>query len=140
MSQTLLEEVNVPKHYRTHESGIEAIIITRHLPNDLGNAWKYAMRYEDKNTPKKDLLKMCWYLDDYVDNFIDIHNCVTSPFTVPNEILDLMLTVIECEPRIEMINIFRQIYSICLNQGVVNPVELKKAMDDCKNYAETFEG
>lgn len=35
MAQTLEEEVNVPRHYRTHESGIEAIEITREMNFDL---------------------------------------------------------------------------------------------------------
>ena len=55
---TLEEEVNHPKHYTSHESGIQAIEITRYLIGDLSNAWKYAMRYEDKKTPKKDLQKL----------------------------------------------------------------------------------
>ena len=35
--QTLEEEINKPKHYRSHESGIEAIEVTRWLNFDLGN-------------------------------------------------------------------------------------------------------
>ena len=53
--QTLEQEVNEPKHYRSHESGIEAIEITRWLQFDLGNCWKYCMRYRDKERQRKTL-------------------------------------------------------------------------------------
>lgn len=138
MSQTLLDEVNIPTHYRGHESGIETITITRYLPNDLGNAWKYAMRYEDKNTPKKDLLKLCWYLNDYRENFIDFNNEVSERFNLHADVFERMQTVINSEPSSVMKEIFNQIYLICLNQGVINPSQLDKAINDVKDYAETF--
>ena len=71
---TLEEEVNKPSHYRSHESGIEAIEVTRCLIGDLSNAWKYAMRYDCKGTPKKDLMKLCWYLKDWYKHFLDENN------------------------------------------------------------------
>jgi hypothetical protein len=138
MAQTLEEEVNTPKHYRTHESGIEAIEITRHLPGDLSNAWKYGMRYEDKDTPKKDLLKLCWYMNDYHEHFIDVNNEVSAPFKVPTEILIKMMHVMDTEPNETMQELFRLIISIVVEQGIINPCKFKQVLDKVTVLAESF--
>lgn len=138
MAQTLEEEVNVPKHYRTHESGIEAIEITRYLPGDLSNAWKYGMRYEDKGTPKKDLLKLCWYMNDYHTHFIDDNNEVSAPFKVPTEILIKMMHVMDTEPNETMQELFRLIISITVEQGIINPCKFKQVLDNVTALAESF--
>lgn len=137
-NQTLLEEVNTPNHYRGHESGIETISITRYLPNDLGNAWKYGMRYEDKNTPKKDLLKLCWYMNDYRTHFIDDNNEVTENFHVPSKVLTLMECVIEAEPNEVIKDFFKQVYQLCLEQGVLNPCKFNQCLKGVELLAENF--
>ena len=138
MAQTLEEEVNKPAHYRSHESGIEAIEITRHLPGDLSNAWKYAMRYQDKGTPKKDLKKLVWYMNDYIKNFIDENNEVVAPFAVPPEIKLLMMAVQAAEPDETMANLFKEIIQLVVAQGVVNPCKLKQAIEKVAILAESF--
>lgn len=138
MAQTLEEEVNKPTHYRSHESGIEAIEITRHLPGDLSNAWKYGMRYEDKGTPKKDLKKLVWYMNDYLKHFVDENNEVTAPFTVPPEIKLLMMAVQAAEPNETMANLFKEIIQIVVAQGIVNPCKLRQAIDAVAVLAESF--
>lgn len=137
-NQTLLDEVNIPSHYRGHESGIETINITRNLPNDLGNAWKYGMRYEDKNTPKKDLLKLCWYMNDYRTHFINDNNEITVPFKVDQDVLNLMCCVIEMEPNPVIKEFFKEVYSLCTEQGVLNPCRLNKCLSDVAAMAEQF--
>lgn len=63
-----LDPVNHPQHYTTHPSCVETIDITRNLQFDLGNAWKYLMRFRYKGNPIEDLKKAVWYLKDYVKN------------------------------------------------------------------------
>lgn len=58
------DNVNHPKHYTSHPSGIEVIEITEHMNFCLGNVIKYVLRadlkHEDATT---DLEKARWYLD-----------------------------------------------------------------------------
>ena len=61
-SQHTSDEVNHPKHYTSHPAGIEAIQITEHFCNNLGNVIKYIWRAEEKGAPIKDLKKALWYL------------------------------------------------------------------------------
>lgn len=56
------DNVNHPKHYTQHPSGIEVIQITEHLNFCLGNVVKYVLRHEYKNG-LEDLKKARWYLD-----------------------------------------------------------------------------
>ena len=55
--------VNHPRHYTTHQSGVECIQITEHFCSNLGNVIKYIWRAEEKGAPLQDLKKALWYLD-----------------------------------------------------------------------------
>jgi hypothetical protein len=55
------DNVNHPKHYVNHPSGIECIQITEHMSFCLGNAMKYIWRADLKNGVE-DLAKAVWYL------------------------------------------------------------------------------
>ena len=59
-----MSNIDHPKHYNDHESGIEAIDIAEHMSFNLGNAFKYLMRAGRKeNTPRdQDLAKAAWYI------------------------------------------------------------------------------
>ena len=140
MAQTLEEEVNTPKHYRTHESGLEAIEITRWLIGDLSNAWKYAMRYEDKNTPKKDVMKLCWYLNDFHKHFINMNNEVTNTTLndLPSYVISDMLKVIDNEPVPQIKEVFKQILTLYECKGILIPSEWNKMLDDLVSYANTL--
>lgn len=138
MAQTLEEEVNTPSHYRSHESGIEAIDITRYLIGDLSNAWKYAMRYEDKNTPKKDILKLCWYLNDFHTNFIDDNNECIVNLSVSDVVQKRMLKVIETEPVYVIKQAFIQILNVIRENGLLVPADWFTTIDNLKAYAETL--
>lgn len=59
-----VDMVNHPPHYK--QGGIEVIDITRYLSFDIGNAIKYILRHPFKNSPKQDLEKALWYLNDHV--------------------------------------------------------------------------
>jgi hypothetical protein len=56
------DNVNHPKHYTQHPSGVEVIQITEHMNFCLGNAIKYIMRADYKNNPIEDLQKAVWYI------------------------------------------------------------------------------
>jgi len=59
--------VTHPAHYNMHPSGIEVIEICRHMVFDLGCAFKYVARWEQKDG-LKDLRKAVWYLYDLEKN------------------------------------------------------------------------
>ncbi len=56
------DNVNHPKHYNSHPSGIEAITITEHMNFNVGNAMKYLWRTDHKSG-LEDLKKARWYID-----------------------------------------------------------------------------
>jgi hypothetical protein len=57
-----MSEVNHPKHYTSHPSGIECIQITEHMGFNLGNAIKYIWRSDLKGKSTEDLEKAIWYI------------------------------------------------------------------------------
>jgi len=57
------DNVNNPKHYTTHPSGIECIEITKHMNFCIGNAVKYLWRAGLKDDRKLDLKKAKKYID-----------------------------------------------------------------------------
>ncbi len=60
------DQVNHPKHYTSHVSGVECIDIVRHETFNCGNAIKYIWRRHDKGTTIQDLEKARWYIDDEI--------------------------------------------------------------------------
>lgn len=71
---TMEDNVNHPKHYTEHPSGIECIDITRHYCFAIGNAIKYLWRaglkkdasLSDKEKEIEDLKKAVWYINDRI--------------------------------------------------------------------------
>lgn len=57
------DEIQSAKHYNVHPSGIECIEIMVYLPTALATALKYMWRYEDKESPEKDLQKALYYIE-----------------------------------------------------------------------------
>lgn len=62
IEHTKNDNIEHPKHYMSHPSGIECIQITRHMGFSLGNAIKYIWRADLKNDAIEDLKKAVWYL------------------------------------------------------------------------------
>lgn len=139
MSQTLLEEVNIPKHYNVHPSGIETINITRNLGCDLGNTWKYLMRFRYKGTPKKDILKSIWYLNDFKKNFIDENYQMTCRIDIDESVVGLMNKVIDIESSVEVKRIFSHIKDIILCRGIIDPEVLEYDIKNLELYSDIFE-
>lgn len=57
------DNVNNPRHYTSHPSGIECIQVTEHMSFCLGNVVKYIWRADEKGASLEDLKKARWYLD-----------------------------------------------------------------------------
>lgn len=70
------DPVNHPTHYTSSKSGIECIMVTRHMNFCIGNAIKYLWRAglkksetEDLDELEKhieDLRKAIWYIEDEI--------------------------------------------------------------------------
>ena len=58
----VIDNVNAPKHYCSHESGIECIQIAELLPFNLGSALKYLWRKGLKWDENEDTKKAVFYL------------------------------------------------------------------------------
>lgn len=56
-------EVNHPKHYNAHPSGIECIDVVEYMGFNLGNAIKYIWRADEKGNAIQDLEKAKWYIE-----------------------------------------------------------------------------
>ena len=67
-----------PKHYKVHPSGIEPILICRHMGFALGNVIKYVMRAPFKGHELEDLRKARWYLDDEIKRLEASEETVTG--------------------------------------------------------------
>jgi len=58
----MTDNVNNPKHYTSHPSGIECIQVVEHMNFNVGNAIKYLWRTDHKNG-LEDLKKAAWYIN-----------------------------------------------------------------------------
>jgi hypothetical protein len=58
----MADNVNHPKHYNSHPSGVECIDVVEHMPFNVGNAIKYLWRADHKNGIE-DLQKAAWYVN-----------------------------------------------------------------------------
>ena len=67
IEHTKNDNIEHPKHYTSHPSGIECIAVTRHMGFNLGNAVKYIWRADLKNDAIEDLEKAVWYLMDEIE-------------------------------------------------------------------------
>ena len=63
------DPVNHPSHYTSHPSGVECIVVTRHMNFNLGNVVKYLWRagMKEEAPTIQDLEKAAWYLNDEIE-------------------------------------------------------------------------
>lgn len=63
-----IDNVNHPKHYTSHPSGVECIEVTRHMTFNIGNVIKYLWRcgLKDGSPTIQELEKAQWYLNDEI--------------------------------------------------------------------------
>ena len=62
IKHTKNDNIEHPRHYTSHPSGIECIQITRHMAFNLGNAVKYIWRADLKNDAIEDLVEIVNYV------------------------------------------------------------------------------
>lgn len=85
-----MSNVDHPKHYNSHPSGVECITIIEHMSFNLGNAVKYIWRADEKGYAIEDLRKALWYVQRELDkrereatNAIEEQKkCPTSPHMI----------------------------------------------------------
>lgn len=58
-----MSNVEHPKHYNSHPSGIECIDVVERMPFCLGNSVKYLWRADFKGEHKEDVAKALFYLE-----------------------------------------------------------------------------
>ena len=68
------DNVNHPKHYNSHPSGVECIEITEHFNFNIGNAVKYCWRAGLKGEQVEDLRKARWYIDREISRILSEKN------------------------------------------------------------------
>ena len=68
------DNVNHPKHYNSHPSGVDCIEITEHMNFCLGNAVKYIWRASLKGKEVEDLRKARWYIDREISRILNEKN------------------------------------------------------------------
>lgn len=136
-----IDSVNHPYHYTTHPSGVETIEITRELPFDLGNAWKYLMRFRYKGKPLEDLKKAVWYLKDYIEyqvkdqstwsieHRVQFSGKLFNPNLYNNKITSDMLKVIESESN-ECVRSAFTLIATCATYGNPQFLNAKLIVDD----------
>lgn len=56
------DQINSPRHYNSHPSGVECIDVVEHMPFNVGNAVKYLWRAGLKGDAVEDLRKAAWYV------------------------------------------------------------------------------
>ena len=61
-NDSVVDNVNQPKHYTSHPSGVECINIAEMLPFNLGSALKYIWRSDLKWDKQEDTKKAIFYL------------------------------------------------------------------------------
>lgn len=69
-----MSNVDHPKHYNQHPSGIECIEIVRHMNFNLGNAIKYLWRagLKDSQPSIQELEKAIWYIKDEIERLKNV--------------------------------------------------------------------
>lgn len=107
-----LDNVNHPKHYVSHHSGVECIEITEHLNFNLGNAIKYLWRKDLKGKPDEDLNKAIWYLEREIDRIINDEEYVAkvkkySESALDDELVSIITQLALAPYAPEMIPVFR---------------------------------
>lgn len=79
------DNVNNPKHYTDHPSGIECIEVTEHMNFCIGSAIKYLWRHgkKDPQATVEDLRKAKWYIEREIQRLnVDDEKDLFDPRTI----------------------------------------------------------
>ena len=66
------DNINHPKHYNSHLSGVECIDVVEHMTFNLGNAVKYIWRADQKGNPVEDVKKAAWYVKREIERLANL--------------------------------------------------------------------
>lgn len=112
--------VDHPAHYNMNGSGIETIVVIRHLPYDLGAAFKYVVRWNLKDG-LKDLNKACWYLSDLMAHPVEVY---------PDEdVLKAVEAHVHSEEDLDAKKFYLAIYAFLLGGGVSELAKAKTSVE-----------
>lgn len=75
----MTDNVNHPKHYTQHPSGVECIQVTEHFNFNIGNAVKYLWRAGLKGDALEDLQKARWYVTREIDRLVHATEAEDTP-------------------------------------------------------------
>lgn len=70
----MTDNVNHPKHYNSHPSGIECITVAEHMNFNVGNAVKYLWRSNHKGFQIEDLRKAEFYVKREIERLSRMKN------------------------------------------------------------------
>jgi hypothetical protein len=97
MEKRVSDQINHPRHYVLHESGVECIEVVEHLSFCLGNAVKYLWRMGRKGPDLVDLKKAAWYLQRHCDRVAKDYYVAPIPKMV--ELARAAQKVVACESQ-----------------------------------------
>lgn len=138
------DNVNHPKHYNSHPSGIECIEITENLESNLANAIKYLWRGPDKGNYIEDVKKAQWYINREFNRVKGLSLLGKILYKLRNvtrrDILKGKLIIITAHINEEArINALESIYAACYSNMVIESYlkdaewwvdELRLALED----------
>jgi len=94
------DNVNHPKHYTEHPSGVECIQITEHMNFNVGNTVKYLWRADLKNDALEDLRKAQWYLTREIERLehSEKHTLALGEFVMGEKVVYMgdVVTILDC--------------------------------------------
>lgn len=92
------DAVEHPKHYNSHPSKIECILICERYNFNLGNAFKYLYRRDLKNDCKENVKKAIFYLRREAKR--------VKAFSAYTEPIDVFKTMVEAEPDEQLVRVY----------------------------------
>jgi len=151
----MTDNVNNPKHYTSHPSGIECIQITEHMNFNVGNAIKYLWRTDHKNG-LEDLKKARWYVDREIErvggnNTLIVVNSLLTDDNNHDAFLDIIhrrVDTLELSERSKNALKKNKLYTLAemSSTGEADMLRIsnfgRKSLNECKgelkNYGLTF--
>lgn len=97
-------EINHPRHYNTHPSGVEVKEVTNHMNFNCGSAFKYVLRREEKGARDKDLRKALWYLDEQLS--ISQKDCTAFGYSAQRALYRMVTAEPDTRVKLFMICMF----------------------------------
>lgn len=75
----MTDNVDHPKHYNSHPSGVECITVVEHMNFNVGNAVKYLWRSSHKGAQLEDLRKAEFYVKREIERLSKVESEASAP-------------------------------------------------------------